>query len=83
MGFKTSGNLGHLIKRPSSRQSVNDYNISDGNMYIKMYKCSKIFYKALEHINTDSYMAHVHYASTLHKSLINSFLGWQVLRMFN
>ena len=52
----------------------NGFNISNGNMYIKMYKCSKIFYKVLKHINTDRllYMAHVHYASTLHKSLINS-----------
>jgi hypothetical protein len=41
----------------TSEESIklNGYNISDGNMYIKMYKCSKIFYKVLDHINTDSY----------------------------
>jgi hypothetical protein len=37
----------------TSEESIkfNGCNISDSNMYIKMYKCRKIFYEVLEHIN--------------------------------
>lgn len=54
----------------------NGYDISDENICI--YKCInvvKYVYKVLKHLSTDRllHMAHVNYATTLHKSLINSF----------
>jgi hypothetical protein len=50
----------------------NGYDISDENICINVVK---YVYKVLKHLSTDRllHMAHVNYATTLHKSLINSF----------